>query len=176
LITAVVVILIGVQQGILLAVLLSILIHTRHGYKPKNALLTTDSSGKEHLVSVSSNAQLLPGLIIYRFQHSMYYANAQLFSQEVLTLMESAQPSLSWFCIDATAVDDIDFSAAATLREIYMSLNGKGIRLVLAEVEEDILRELERSELTDLIGKDGFFETPRDVEEAYRARFIDMKS
>jgi MFS superfamily sulfate permease-like transporter len=73
-------------------------------------------------------------------------------------------------------VDDIDFSAAATLREIYMSLNGKGIRLVLAEVEEDILRELERSELTDLIGKDGFFETPRDVEEAYRARFIDMKS
>jgi SulP family sulfate permease len=176
LITAVVVIFIGVQQGILLAVLLSILIHTRHGYKPKNALLTTDSSGKEHLVPVSSNAQIIPGLMIYRFNHSMYYANAELLSQEVLTLVESAQPPLSWFCIDVTAVDDIDFSAAATLREIYVSLSGKGIRLVLAEVANDIHGELDRSGLTDLIGNDGFYETIRDVEEAYRAGYIDERS
>ena len=176
LITAVVVVFIGVQQGILLAVLLSILIHTRHGYKPKNALLTADSSGKEHLVLVSTNAQVLPGLIIYRFNHSMYYANAELLSQEVLTLVESAQPPLSWFCIDVTAVDDIDFSAAATLREIYASLKEKGIRLILAEVADDIHRELDRSGLTDLIGSDGFYETIGDVEEAYRARFSDSRS
>ncbi len=176
LITAVVVIFIGIQQGILLAVLLSILIHTRHGYKPKNALLTTDSSGKEHLVPVSSNAQIIPGLMIYRFNHSMYYANAELLSQEVLTLVESSQPPLSWFCIDVTAVDDIDFSAAATLREIYVSLKGKGIRLVLAEVANDIHGESDRSGLTDLIGNDGFYETIRDVEEAYRAGFIYKRS
>ncbi len=175
-ITAVVVIFIGVQQGILLAALLSILIHTRHGYKPKNALLAADSSGKEHLVPVSSNAQIVTGLMIYRFNHSMYYANAELLSQEVLTLAESAQPPLSWFCIDVTSVDDIDFSAAATLREIFASLKGKGIRLVFAEVADDIHRELDRSRLTDLIGNDGFYETVRDVEEAYRAEFIDMKS
>jgi sulfate permease, SulP family len=176
LITAVVVIFIGVQQGILLAVLLSILIHTRHGYKPKNALLTADSSGKEHLVPVSSNAQIIPGLMIYRFNHSMYFANAGLLSQEILTLVESVQPPLSWLCIDATAVDDIDFSAAATLREIYISLKGKSIRLVFAEVADDIHRELDRSGLANLIGNDGFYETIKDVEEAYRARFTDSKS
>jgi SulP family sulfate permease len=152
----------------LLAILLSILFHTRHGYKPKNAVLAVDSSGKEHMVPVSSHAQAIPGLMIYRFHHSLYYANAERFSQEVLELVDSAQPPLSWFCIDASAVDDIDFSAAATLRETYRSLKEKGVRLVWAEVEEDIRLELDRSELTDLIGNDAFFETTSDVEEAYR--------
>ena len=159
LITALVVIFIGVEQGILLAIVLSILIHTQHGYKPKNAVLAVDPSGKQHMAPVSSHAQAIPGLMIYRFQHSMYYANAEHFSQEVLELVDSAQPPLSWFCIDATAVDDIDFSAAATLRETYNTLKEKGVRLVFAEVGEDVRRELDLSEVTDLVGKDAFFET-----------------
>ena len=175
LITALVVIFFGVEQGILLAILLSILIHTQHGYKPKNAVLTVDSTGKQHMVPVSSHAQVIPGLMIYRFHHSLYYANAELFSQEVLELVNSAQPPLSWFCIDATAVDDIDFSAAATLRETYKLLKEKGIRLVLSEVEEDVRRELDKSEIADLIGKDAFYETISDVEVAYGAIILDNK-
>ena len=175
LITALVVIFFGVEQGILLAILLSILIHTQHGYKPKNAVLTVDSTGKQHMVPVSSHAQVIPGLMIYRFHHSLYYANAELFSQEVLELVNSAQPPLSWFCIDATAVDDIDFSAAATLRETYKLLKEKGIRLVLSEVEEDVRRELDKSEIADLIGKDAFYETISDVEAAYGTIILDNK-
>jgi sulfate permease, SulP family len=175
LITTLVVIFIGVEQGILLAILLSILIHTRHGYKPKNAVLSVNSTGIPRMVPVSSHAQVIPGLMIYRFQHSMYYANAEHFSQEVLELVNSAQPTLSWFCIDATAVDDVDFSAAATLRETYNTLKDKGIQLVFAEVGEDVRRELDRSELTNLIGKDAFFETLSDVETAYRAAILDNK-
>ncbi len=115
LITALVVIFVGVEQGILLAIVLSILFHTRHGYKPKNELLEVDPAGRPHLAPVSSHAQAIPGLIIYRFHHSMYYANSEHFSEEVLELVNTAQPPVSWFCIDATSVDDIDFSAAATL-------------------------------------------------------------
>jgi sulfate permease, SulP family len=169
LITALVVIFVGVEQGILLAIILSILIHTRHGYKPKNALLEVDQAGRPHMLPVTSHAQALPGLMVYRYHHSMYYANAELLSQEVLELVNSAQPPLSWFCIDATAVDDVDFTAAATLRETYKTLKEKGVRLVLAEVDEDIRSELDRSEVTGLIGKDAFFETLDDVEAAYRA-------
>ena len=174
--TALVVIFIGVEQGIFLAVLLSILSHTRHGYKPKNAVLAVDSSGRPHMVPVSSHAQVVSGLMVYRFHHSLYFANAEFFSQEVLELVDSAQPPLSWFCIDAIAVDDIDFSAAATLRETYKLLKEKGVRLVLAEVAEDIRRELDRSELTDLIGKDAFFETLSDVVAAYGAANLENKS
>jgi SulP family sulfate permease len=175
LITALVVIFIGVEQGILLAILLSILIHTRHGYKPKNAVLSVDSTGIPRMVPVSSHAQVIPGLMIYRFQHSMYYANAEHFSQEVLELVNSAQPPLSWFCIDATAMDDVDFSAAATLRETYEFLKARNVRLVLSEVEDDVRRELDLSELTDLIGKDAFFETLSDVEMAYRNTILDSE-
>jgi SulP family sulfate permease len=169
LITALVVIFIGVEQGILLAIVLSILIHIRNGYKPKNAVLEVDQTGRQHMVPVSSHAQVLPGLMIYRFHHSMYYANAEHFSQEVLELVNTAQPPLAWFCIDMTAVDDIDFSAAATLRETYKLLKDKGVRLLMAEVDEDIRLELDRSEVTDLVGKDAFFETLSDVETAYQA-------
>ena len=175
LITALVVIFFGVEQGILLAILLSILIHTRHGYKPKNAVLSVDSSGKQHMIPVRSHAQVSPGLMIYRFHHSLYYANTELFSQEVLELVESAHPALAWFCIDATAVDDIDFSAAATLQETYKLLKEKGVRLVFAEVEEDVRHELDQSKLTDLIGKDAFFETLSDVETAFKAVNINNK-
>jgi MFS superfamily sulfate permease-like transporter len=167
LITALVVIFVGVEQGILLAIVLSILSHTRHGYKPKNAVLEVDPSGKQHMVPASSQAQVAPGLMIYRFNHSMYYANAEQFSQEVLELVDSAQPPLSWFCLDAAAIDDIDFSAAATLRETCRLLQEKGVRLVLAEAAPDIIHELARSELTDLIGQDAIFETLDDVEAAY---------
>jgi SulP family sulfate permease len=176
LITALVVIFVGVEQGILLAIVLSILIHTAHGYKPKNAVLSVDSAGNPRVAPVSSHAQVIPGLMIYRFQHSMYYANAEHFSQEVLELVNSAQPPLSWFCIDATAMDDVDFSAAATLREIYKTLKEKGVRLVLAEVGEDVRRELDLSEVTDLIGKDGFYENLLDIEDAYRRTVLDNKT
>jgi len=175
LITALVVIFVGVEQGIFLAVLLSILSHTRHGYKPKNAVLSLEDPARPRMVPVSSQTQAIPGLIVYRFHHSLYFANADLFSQEVLELVDSAQPPLSWFCIDAIAVDDIDFSAAATLREIYLRLKEKGVRLVMAQVSEHVRRELDRSELTGLIGKDAFFETITDLDIAYRAANLDHK-
>lgn len=98
----------------------------------------------------------------------MYYANAELMQREILNLIDSSQPVLYWFCIDATAVDDVDFSAAATLREIYHLLAAKQIRLVMTAVESDVRRELDVSGLTDLIGKDAYFETFFDVAEAYQ--------
>ena len=166
--TAMIVIFLGVEQGILLAIILSILIHTRHGYKPKNALITISQAGKPQTVSVDTRAEMLSGLMVYRFHHSMYYANAELMQQEILHLLDSAQPPVRWFCIDATAVDDIDFSAAATLCEICKFLEMRDVRLVMAAVDNDIRQELDVSGVTDLIGKDAYFETFTDVSDAYR--------
>jgi sulfate permease, SulP family len=176
LLTAAVVLFVGVEQGILLAILLSILIHTRHGYKPKNSLVGLDKNGQAHTVGLSTNAQVLPGLLVYRFHHSMYYANTELFTQEVIELAAEAQPHLAWFCLDAMAVDDVDFSAAATIREVYKLLKEKNVRLVMAYVDEDIRRELDVSGVTELIGRDAFFETVADVQEAYRKTISTDKS
>jgi sulfate permease, SulP family len=167
LITAAVVIFIGVEQGILLAVLLSLLVHTRHGYKSKNAVLV-EQTGHLRPVPVTGAAQALPGLILYRFNHSMYYANADLLATEVLALLKTGPDPVSWLCIDMVAVDDIDFSAAVTLRRVYDELNAQDTRLVFTDASDHVRAELERSGIVDLVGKDAFFDDAVEVIEAYR--------
>jgi len=167
-ITAAIVFFVGVEQGILSAIFLSLIDHTRGGYKPKNELLSIDPNGHKLPVPVASRIQYLPGLIIYRFNHSMYYANMNLFSQEVLDLINGANPPVSWFCLDATAVDDVDFSAAATLRETYATLKQRGIRFVFVAVEQTVRAELDRYSITKLIGEDGFYRGVHEVESAYK--------
>jgi SulP family sulfate permease len=167
LITTTMVVFVGVEQGILLAIVLSLIDHTRRGYRPKNVVLVPAESGMWRAMPVASGAQAVPGLLIYRFTHSMYYANAQLLSEEVTELVNRAQPPLRWFCIDAAAVDDVDYSAAETLRSIFPLLKEKGIRLVIAQVMQDI-REESRYELHELFGENAFYDTLADVVNDYR--------
>lgn len=168
LITAITVVLVGVKQGILLAMFLSLLVHTRHGYQPKNALVVPAQPEGWKTAPVHTRAQILPGLLIYRFSHGMYYANAQMLSEEVTRLVQEAKPALVWFCLDAGAVDDIDFSAAATLRRLQTLLKERGVRLVFSHVSDDVYGQLERSEITDLVGRDAFFSGNAEVMLAYK--------
>ena len=165
--TTITVVLVGVEQGILLAIVLSLVDHTRRGYHPRNVLLVPGDNGTWHAQPVSTHAQALPGLMIYRFNHSMYYANAQQLSEEIQTLVNTAQPPLSWLCIDMAAVDDVDYTAAETLRALHASLNQQGIRVVVAQVLEDV-RASSRYHFAELYGEDAFYQAIGDVVEAYR--------
>ncbi len=171
LITAAVVVFIGVEQGILLAMVLSVLLHTRHGYKPKNAVLEVREGGRFKAMPVSSHAQAAPGLLVYRFHHSMYYANAEFFTQEVLDQVTQAEPPLSWLCIDGVAIDEVDFSAAATLAEMVHLLQERKVKLVLSEIDDSVRAELDRSGVTGLIGNDAIFDSLEDVIAAYRQAY-----
>jgi high affinity sulfate transporter 1 len=168
--TALVVVIWGVEQGIVLAAVLSLLVHTRHGYRPKNVVLV--ESGRDHWTTLpaSSRAQIVPGLVVYRFTHSMYYANSEWFLQEIMQFVNGAEVPLRWLCIDAGAIDDVDFSAAETLRAIVHTLQQRGIRLVLAVVSDAIRNELDRSGITPLLGKDAFYDTVVDAVNAYRSQ------
>ena len=167
LITAATVIFIGVEQGILLAILLSLVVHTRHGYRSRNTVLV-EQAGHLRPVPVAEAAHAVPGLILYRFNHSMYYANSELLATQLLALLKTGPDPVSWLCIDMIAVDDIDFSAAATLRQVYNQLNTQGTRLVFAGASDHVHTELERSGIVDLVGKDAFFGDTYEVIEAYR--------
>ena len=138
LITSLMVVLVGVEPGIILAIVLSLIDHTRRGYRPKNVVLVPAASGVWHAKPVATRAQAMPGLIIYRFTHSMYYANSQQLSEEILHLVNTAEAPVRWFCLDASAVDDVDYSAAETLRSLYGMLKEKGICLVVAQVLDDV--------------------------------------
>jgi MFS superfamily sulfate permease-like transporter len=168
LLTAGTVVLVGVEEGIILAIVLSLLDHTRLGYRPSNTVLSVDSDGVRHSAPVSSRGQLFPGLIVYRFNHSMYYANCDQFRTEVRELITRAQPPLSWFCLDLGAVDDIDFSAAEALREAYQLLSQRGIRFTLVEVQANVLAELDRFSITRLIGNQYIFGRIHELEPAFK--------
>ncbi len=85
--TAGVVVFVGVEQGILLAILISLLAHTRHGYKAHNTVLV-DQGGRLRTVPIVKAAHVRPGLLLYRFNHSMYYANSEQLSTQVTGLLE----------------------------------------------------------------------------------------
>ena len=170
LLTAAVVVLVGVEQGIILAMVLSLLDHVRRGYRPRNTLVVSRQANGWRTAPVSAPAQFEPGLMVYRFSHSMYYANAEQFSEQVLELVKSADPGLDWFCIDAAAIDDVDYSAAATLRSTYGILKEKGIRLVFVLVDDDLRVELDRFGITGLLGKDAFYANGDDLLNDYHQR------
>ena len=167
LITALMVVFVGVEQGIILAIVLSLVDHTRRGYRPKNVVLVPAESGVLRAQPVATKAQASPGLLIYRFTHSMYYANSEQLSEEISSLINNAEPPIRWFCLDASAVDDVDYSAAETLRSIFGIMKEKGIRLVVAQVLDDV-REESRYRLRELYGEDAFYDTLDDVVKDYK--------
>jgi sulfate permease, SulP family len=86
-----------------------------------------------------------------------------------MVLVNSAHAPLRWSCLDASAVDDVDFSVAETLRSAFGILKDKGIRRVVAQVMEDVKDE-SRYHLDQLFGKDAFYETLEDAVNAYRQK------
>jgi len=168
--TAVTVVAVGVEQGILLAIVLSLVEHTRYGYRPKNAVLVPDGSGGRLPRPVATAAQAVPGLIIYRFTHSLYYANCQQFADEISYLANTADPPLRCLCIDMSAVDDVDFSAADTFRSVYAKLKAKGIRVVAAE-EIEGLKSRAKYRLPELLGEGCLYDRLEDAVRHYRQEF-----
>ncbi len=168
LITALIVVFVGVKEGIVLAMFLSLVSHTRHGYRPQNALIAPAQQEGWKILPVDSQVQFLPGLMGYRFTHSMYYANSQQLAKEVTKLAREAKPPLVWFCLVADAVDDIDYTAAATLRSLHGFLKKQGIRLVFSGVSDHVHAQLQRSGIIDLAGQDAFYAFGDSVVRAYK--------
>jgi high affinity sulfate transporter 1 len=167
LITTLMVVVVGVEQGILLAIALSLVDHTRHGYRPKSAVLIEGASGTWKALPAATRAQALPGLLVYRFTHSLYYANSSQFSEEITDLISHANPPLRWLCLDASAIDDIDYSAAEMLRSMFVVLKEKNVRLVVAQVLDDV-KARSRYQFNELFGEEAFYGNLHEVLDAYR--------
>jgi high affinity sulfate transporter 1 len=169
LLTAAVVVFVGVEQGIIVAIVLSIIFHLRHSYRPYDRLLVPRDDGDWVSDSLESGAQARPGLLVYRFGASLYYANGSRLAEEVRYLLKGASPKVRWFCLHASAVDDIDYSGSFILRVLVRELKDHGVTFVLSEVPDPVLKELERDGLVDQIGKDRIFPGHRELLAAYEA-------
>ena len=169
LITALTVIFVGVEQGIILAIVISIVAHLRHSYKPYDRLLTPTPSGDWRNRPLDDGAQAADGLVIYRFGASLYYANAGHFATEVRDLVRRAGSPVRWFCLDAGNIEDVDFSGSAVLKATIGELARHGITFVICDLQDPVADELKRDGLLELIGDALILDDMNDVLRAYRA-------
>ncbi|NMQ26996.1 SulP family inorganic anion transporter [Candidatus Accumulibacter phosphatis] len=159
LLTAATVVVVGVEQGIVLAMVLSLLDHVRRGYRGNNTVIAADKRKKGwQMVPLNPAQQIAPGLLVYCFSHSLYYANCAQFSEEVLGLAKTRAPApLDCLCVEAAAIGDVDFSAAAMLRSVCLLLREQGIRLVFANVSPALHAQFDRHGLTELLGANAIY-------------------
>jgi sulfate permease, SulP family len=164
--TAAAVVVIGVEQGVLLAIVLSVLDYVRRGYQPNTALVASGPRGHLHSTPLSSGTMAAPGLVVFRFGADLFYANANGFTTDALALAD--RDGVEWLCIDAGGIADIDYSGWKTLEELRANLHGRGIRVVLSDVRGPVKAELDRYGLTEQFGADAFYPSAADVIEARR--------
>jgi len=168
--TALVVVLVGVEQGIVMAMMLSLFRIVHHSYRPHTAVLEQNPGGIWKSNPVVSGATTEPGLIVYRFGAPLFYANANHFSEELRMLTCSAPPSLHWIVVDAGAITHVDFTAARVFREVLQFLSAKGVGLVLAHVQSDLRPDLDRHHLTEVIGPSRIFDTLHEALNTIRGK------
>jgi high affinity sulfate transporter 1 len=170
LITAAIVVLWGVEQGIVLAIALSIVAHLRHSYRPHDRVMIMTPGGLPAAAPLDGRAQLAPGLVVYRFGANVYYANAGRLATEIDRLVDGADPPLVWFCLNAAAIGDIDFSGSAVLQRLQSDLAKRGVALVLCNVHDEVRAELDRDGLTAQIGVERLFSDVEAVVTAFHER------
>jgi high affinity sulfate transporter 1 len=152
LVTAVVVVGVGVEQGILLAIALSLFRHVNHSYRPHTMMFITDDQGQWLSVPTRIGQVTEPGLIVYRFGADLFYANENRFTEEVRALVRSAPAPLRWFIVDSAAITDLDFSAAKAILDLIDELAHEGVTIAFGRVNYYLRADMDRHGIGAAIG------------------------
>jgi sulfate permease, SulP family len=137
LLAAVVVAFVGVEQGILLAVLVSLVDRLRRQYQPKDEVLALDGEVAPRIRDRVDADTQLDGILVFRFGTGLFFENASHFDQRVRDLISAATNPVRSVVIDAAAMDDIDFTGTEVLRRQAEDLAARDIRMYLTELSPD---------------------------------------
>ena len=169
LVTALTVVGLGVEQGIILAVVLSLLQHVRRSYRPHTGVIVRDASDDWRLDDPVPGRMVEPGLVIFWFGAELFYANAGLFVEQARRLVADAPSPVRWLAIDATAMTGLDFSAGRALAQLQKDLAKVGVVLAIITLPIKHHTELECMGLIELIGANRIFESRHACLSAYNS-------
>jgi len=159
------VILLGVLQGIVVAVALAILLFFRRNWWPHGAVLgRVDEVEGWHDLGAYPHAEQLPGVVVYRWEAPLFFANAGSFREEIRRLARQRHPR--WIVLQCEAITDVDVSAAEMLEQLDNELNAEGIHLAFAELRTRLQQLTLRYGLMETLDRDHFYPT---LEAALRA-------
>jgi MFS superfamily sulfate permease-like transporter len=167
--TAVVVVLVGVEEGIVLAMLVSLARVVRHDYHPHSGVLQLNPDGSWKLVPVAPHVVTEPGLVLYRFGAELFYANAGRFIEEVTQVLQPMPSAVKWVVVDAEAMTHLDYTAARVLQSLKKNLTEAGVELAFARVPWDLKSDFDRHHVTEAIGSDRFFNKLHEAIAAFEA-------
>ncbi len=163
----------GILAGVGIAIALSVLEMAQRLARPHDGVLgRIPGLAGMHDVSDYPNAETLPGLIVYRYDAPLFFANAAELQRRALTVIEQENAAFPdtparWFLLNVEANVEIDITAADGLRQLHKDLAARGVRLGLARVKNDLRVALDKAGLLDLIGTEMLFPTLPVAEEAY---------
>jgi MFS superfamily sulfate permease-like transporter len=150
----------GVLYGVLVAIALSILDLLRRVARPHDGILGyVPGVAGMHDVDDYPDADPVPGLVVYRYDAPLFFANAENFRERALAAVDDSPVPVEWFVLNAEANVEVDLTALDILDQLRGELASRGIVFAMARVKQDLRDALEAAGLVDKIGEDRMFMT-----------------
>ncbi|MFI0411716.1 SulP family inorganic anion transporter [Actinomadura sp. 3N508] len=158
----------GILYGILVAVALSVMVLLSRVARPHDAILgQVPGIAGMHDVDDFPTARTIPGLVVYRYDSPLFFANATDFKRRALAAVDSSGDAVRWFVLNTEANVEVDFTGLKAVDELRAELTGRGIVFALARVKQDLLDDLTAFGLVDAIGADRLYPTLPTAVTAY---------
>ena len=166
--TTVAVLALGALQGVLVAVALSVLDLLYRVTRPHDGILGyVPGVPGMHDVDDYADAKPVPGLVVYRYDSPLFFANAQDFTRRALAAIDSSPTPTRWFLLNAEANIAVDLTAVDTLEALRQQVERRGIIFAMARVKQDLRDDLQRAGLIDRLGESRIFMTLPTAVNAY---------
>ena len=165
----------GAIPGIALAIAIAVIEFLWDGWRPYSAVLgRVDGVKGYHDISRYPESRQIPGLLLFRWDAPLFFANAELFRDRVMMAVESSPTQVNWLVVGAEPVTSIDVTSADTLDELDHTLAKAGIRLCIAEMKDPVKDKLKRFGLFSQFGEERFFATLGEAVGCYlKAHAVD---
>ena len=165
------VVIFGVLEALIVAVGLSIIDTVRRSARPHDAVLGwVERLGRYGDVSLHPSARVTPGVVVYRLDDRLFFANARYFKGRVREAIRAAPTPVSWLVFDAEAVTHADSTGLEALDDVTKDLRRDGITLVVAGLRTRMHEQLDLAGVTETIGRDRFYPTVSAAVEAFQAQ------
>jgi high affinity sulfate transporter 1 len=158
----------GAIPGIGLAIVIAVIEFLWDGWRPHSAVLGRPAEVEGyHDITRYPDARRIPGLVLFRWDAPLFFANAELFKERVLAAVANSPGPVRWMVVAAEPVTSVDVTAADALAELDDTLQGAGIELCFAELKDPVKDKLKRFGLYTQIGEGSFFPTIEAAVSAY---------
>ncbi|EGD54621.1 SulP family inorganic anion transporter [Gordonia neofelifaecis] len=157
-VTTMMVVVFGVLTGVVAAMVLSLLQIIHRQYRPERFVVGVGDHGTRRYESARPGHQTLPGLIVFRYDADLFYANIGRFSDDVTALIKAAPDPVRWLVLDCSAISDVDYSAAMALHDLIDYVHSVSARFILAGVTPELEDSLETAKIMADLSPDSVYQ------------------